>query len=615
LIKRRTHDNKRKLDERNSVIEAEALVKKHERHEIEDLAIPPPPVDVPIPEPMETLENQIYERPWDRRKAEEINSIMDADRTPKVRRKQKSSGDIVCSRQPVITTEHVVDDKISHDSNMKPKAIVGSENDARIDKPTVCKPQEQILPFERPEPMASPRPPRMTPPQQPTIESRFTDTKVQVVDNRDNKVSDAKDLIPPPLPEKKSKSGNNTKPQDSNKCKQIDNKSDFSEIGNLVSTEVPFKDTQSSDIKVTAEVHSQLKENVDKNDKENESCLQNLLSNSVNNIAVKNSSSKNISIGSPIAEKIMPHCDYVSAKSADSHTVISPNDISLAGNCYADNHASNEIPTASISTELTDAENLPVDLVILNAPKSSTSAEYLPEKISTVSSNLMSVNHTASSCEFLNSDECIKNQDDASVRYKEEISDNISTVKPLPSVALINIEKGEETKSVKPPWVKPKQKELDVIENTKSKEMLQPSINNLPKLVVNKANEVEEIPKAIIKDKSLQPGQSINNLPKLKIESKPEFTSIGISVDGQEKVETSSPVIDLPLVVPFPGKAKETGTVISAASQLVKQDSPKSLFNNIPKPFKTDLEKDVKPTTLAPTNNLEEDCNNFFKPS
>jgi len=68
-----------------------------------------------------------------------------------------------------------------------------------------------------------------------------------------------------------------------------------------------------------------------------------------------------------------------------------------------------------------------------------------------------------------------------------------------------------------------------------------------------------------------------NNLPKLKIIEAQHVDQ------EQEQRESSSQSPSTPLVVPFPGR--------SGPSQLVKQDSPKSLINNIPKPFKVEMDK------------------------
>ena len=134
----------------------------------------------------------------------------------------------------------------------------------------------------------------------------------------------------------------------------------------------------------------------------------------------------------------------------------------------------------------------------------------------------MEVNPSPQECDFPKYNECIpKNQVPAepSVVDKGEISSIAPIVKPFPltSIALKNLDKEDDSNIVKPPWVKPLQKESECIESKKTKEPVQPSINNLPKLVMNKTNDSEESPKQQLRGKPEQTKQSINNLPKLKM--------------------------------------------------------------------------------------------------
>ena len=180
-------DHKRKLGERASLTEAEIAAKKHDNRDTEDIIIPPPPPSIaPIPEPMECVEDQVYERPRERRGKEEERTVAkDVERTPKVRRRQKNSGELIVSKSASEQPESKQDS--IKKSTFTPK-IVRRKKSPQAEE--ASKPSE---PFERPEPQPSPRPPREnTPPIQ--HEPPQAEIKIEP------------EILPPPLPEKKRKS-------------------------------------------------------------------------------------------------------------------------------------------------------------------------------------------------------------------------------------------------------------------------------------------------------------------------------------------------------------------------------------------------------------------------
>merc|ERR1719458_976071 len=127
-----------------------------------------------------------------------------------------------------------------------------------------------------------------------------------------------------------------------------------------------------------------------------------------------------------------------------------------------------------------------------------------------------------------------------------------------------------EPTSTKPPWVKETPKNLSENAEAYSSQLptVLPSSPQQNEAPVSLTNHKEPAQKS-------KESRGINNLPRLKIDNQ---------VTGEfESNEVATPTTPLPLVVPFPGR--------TGPAQLVKQDSPKSLINNIPKPFKAEPEK------------------------
>ena len=143
-LSRRKQDHKRKHEERSSCTEREVMSKKADTRDSDDVVIsPPPPPKGAIPEPMESGEDQIYERPR-KMNIEDKRTSVDMEKTPKVRRKHKSSGDLIVTKTP--------------EPEIQPSLFTPKTPRTQRDF------KRETDPFERPEPQASPRPPRQTPP-------------------------------------------------------------------------------------------------------------------------------------------------------------------------------------------------------------------------------------------------------------------------------------------------------------------------------------------------------------------------------------------------------------------------------------------------------------------
>jgi hypothetical protein len=609
-IQRRRNENKRKLEERSSMLEAEVLLKKHEKQELDELMIPPPPVDVPIPEPMETLENQVYERPRDRKnRIEENGNIVNLDRTPKVRRKQKSLGDINAEKHASPVQEQIFYDALQE----QPNSLSGIEQ-RLIEEKLVLKDTKESLevPFERPEPMTSPRPPRsvrtISPPTEPMEKNLINIPETNCQDTDSNVLK----TIPPPLPEKKSKTTGTAKHPVLDKNVDIEKGStDLHE--RLRSPCVPVKDEVIKD--QCADVEN-ITEKTGASEIKNASPL--LMETVLDTACTQQQLCDQRSDIILIKDIIMPTCDHASVQTVHSPTVISSVDVCHVDNSSIETNLSNvsasKGPYLNRNISSSQAVELMQSTAEIDVAKGQES--YPQKKLLPPPSILSSVqpqigNITLETIavveegvpelkEFVS--EMQRNSEPAFVE-KEEISSSYPIVKPFPlQIPSKNCnEKGDkEVIVVRPPWVKPQQSETDSVDSRKTKETVQPSINNLPKLVQNKSADHEDQATQCPVVKQEQARLSINNLPKLKIDLKLDTSES--PPNHQEKILILSPDPALPLVVPFPGLNKEVGTVVSPHSQLVKQDSPKSLINNIPKPFKTETERFV--VQEIPTNQI-----------
>ena len=607
-------DHKRKLGERTSLTEAEIAAKKHDNRDTEDIIIPPPPPSTaPIPEPMECVEDQVYERPRERRVKEEERTVAkDAERTPKVRRRQKNSGELIVSKSASDQPESKQDS--IKKSTFTPKIV------RRKKSPQAEDSSKPIEPFERPEPQPSPRPPREnTPP----IQHEPPQAKIKI----------DSEILPPPLPEKKRKSiGKEKSPQKPQE--ELQPLPDSSVI-------IVAADSKNSAIENAANICNEPL--VNKNEMESEikrttNCdlESNLLNETLPVMSDKESPEKN-------------HCEKVSDVIIPSNVINAP--VPPKSKELRTEISETEESVSGKSRNVTDPEQKESILAGVTKPGN------LPDTLSSLP----------------NQSQQIQCQESLGLNHaKEEEKGKVDNtkierlVKPHPTMQL---EPEDDFKSQQPPWVNQDKGRLDKgtvcskkvqdLENsvcspnldriekaekvfetnslpkveeqsstpklkrsTEDRQSLKQSETNRP--IVNKENNIlspklkrnevdlcspnvqrpeeataaaspkiarpdseamkpsiNNLPKLVVKNISVEEQESyekpsspsINNLPKLKQVPTTDY--------GPEK-EKSSP----PLVVPFPGKQNDPLLSVS----LSKQESPKSLINNIPKPFKPEAE-------------------------
>eukprot|EP00091_Calanus_sinicus_P004585 TRINITY_DN14929_c0_g1_i1.p1 TRINITY_DN14929_c0_g1~~TRINITY_DN14929_c0_g1_i1.p1 ORF type:complete len:405 (-),score=88.94 TRINITY_DN14929_c0_g1_i1:259-1443(-) len=95
---RKKKEHKRKHENASST--GELVARKYERTDANDVQSHQPPHG-PVPEPMEIVDNQVYERPRDRKKSDEKNEAKE-NKTPRVRRKHKSQDDLLDNEDQLI---------------------------------------------------------------------------------------------------------------------------------------------------------------------------------------------------------------------------------------------------------------------------------------------------------------------------------------------------------------------------------------------------------------------------------------------------------------------------------------------------------------------------------
>jgi len=175
---------------------------------------------------MEIVENQVYERPKERKLTEDISE----NKTPCVRRKHNSQDNDLDNQKHRINTEVNKENQRKPPHKPKsPKPEYRDQNGDVIKKVVRKKPKhtENSEPFERPQPRASPRPPRTPPP--PDYEAEKAELKSsqrQISAPENQEKEQLIESIPPPLPEKKNKM-----PKSSENIKKIE------ELENPMSTE------------------------------------------------------------------------------------------------------------------------------------------------------------------------------------------------------------------------------------------------------------------------------------------------------------------------------------------------------------------------------------------
>jgi len=671
---RRKKEHKRKHENVSST--GELAAKKHERGDDLQAHQPPPG---PVPEPMEIVDNQVYERPRDRKKSGEKNDTKE-NKTPRVRRKHKSQDDILDSQDKGVKNSSEAPKESQRKPPHKPKSPKPDYRDqnGEVIKKVVRKKKhvENGEPFERPEPRASPRPPRTPPPPDFDEERnvkphgnrsppRHTSPPKKVTETTKLETNLQQDeSIPPPLPEKKHKS---PKVNESRKgSKEKDDRKQETLNNNHISScanEAPPALEKVASMEIISEkvsktvVDPEEAAKTSQNESQQKYTVQPIESSALD-IAM------NVSCDStPASMTVKDNSTVIPQKeSLDEHilqsekaTIESKESVSVAPTIQnkSEIHTSNlSKPAESASGKLnTSAESRKTQ------PSQSSVGESGNEPARTGQVTQYLDQNVPPKIQNINPEQSSKKDVQPLVKPFPSQPTNTKPMEFPPK----NISSPEPT-SIKPPWAKSENKlssneifsnkSLESIAKSKSnvKEPTSPSLNNLPKLVTQKSSEVpSKVSKMAMQvdshnRESTKLSVKPSELPNQdKVADKLETSHEAKVLRNEQESGPKSPIVKQPpLVVPFPGKpqvtpslqtekppqpaeikqiAKEqkapevvhpkqvppTDTLVvedsdphfspaqisqpNAPAQLMKQDSPKSLINNIPKPFKAESEK------------------------
>ena len=618
----RKHDHKRKLDE------TEIAAKKHDSRDSEEIIIPPPPPTVPVPEPMECTEDQVYERPRERRsKEEERTAGLDVEKTPKVRRKHRNSGELIVSKS---ASEHM---ESKQDPLKRPPItpkIVRRTISPKTDSPSRHIEKE---PFERPEPQPSPRPPRETPP---PMQPELVITEMRKED----------ETIPPPLPEKKRKSigkeKSPQKPQDDTTNLQNTNEviadSAASDCYNHVIIEVPnvMNETLGQDNKKESELKRTTncdleceplkgnssvisdKESHENNIVQHEKASDILIPNEMNipvsvnsnelgteiSVTEESVSGKSRNLTDPEQKEStpagvtepgsLPTPDSSSLDQAQSNLKDQCNEVIILNNDKEKGDFEKVKkerlvkPHPTMQIEIEDGFKSPQPPWVKQDTGRIETGASCAKKVKDLENTICSpkLGRVEKAEKILESNSMPKTAEKPTTTDTNSVEKQDSKISLKQPQIISPTVSGPENSILSPQFKRPEvnvsspkvQRPEPAVSSPKvvrpDVESLKPSINNLPKLVVKNIIVAEQ---QDVKEKQAPTSQSINNLPKLK-----PVTMIEQEFDDGLK----SPKTESPLVIPFPGKSKEPLQPIN----LVKQESPKSLINNIPKPYKPEPE-------------------------
>ena len=644
-VQRRKADHKRKLDERSSLVETELSSKKHDNRASEELHVPPPPPKIPLPEPMECLDDQVYERPRERRIKEDKRESVDMEKTPKVRRKHKSSGDLMVSPEPVSDNHQVQERK----PPVTPKPVKRPVN--KPEGEHFSRPSE---PFERPEPQPSPRPPRQTPPPVDNYqeEKSFETSRpsLHIVETVDD---------PPPLPEKKRKpagadkvlqlpdklssdlpKNNDADVRDTtvslnapktDPVERIDQKE--AKIEKIQSEIVPSCDLVSEPSKQNSTVISDMEshtENIVQIEKASDVSLLNVTKPPVSPISNElgietcvaeesvSGKSSNLTEPEPRRPQLsgfpdpgpLPTADSTDKHISDNHLTIDHKESAIK----LKNATEKEIkpdkkeplvkphPTKQLEAD-ESYKPVPPPWVKVDTPKIDSFQNLVSSpKVQRAENSTEGLHNRTeivikSDSQDLTKTTCSPDQESIisdskalhTVVCSPKITRTIKLSEPMDVSASPKLNRSENiTESVSTDINKSSEKFTETPKSPKAEsDSKRPSINNLPKLVIKPISNNNNEPRE--KQETQKP--SINNLPRLKTP-----TPSGDSLTDPNNDGVMSPRIDPPLVKPFPGKTSE----VLQPAKLMKQDSPKSLINNIPKPFKAEAEKPVSVSSNGP---------------
>jgi len=622
---RRKKEHKRKHENASSA--GDLVAKKHERVDVNDMQGHQPP-PAPIPEPMEIVDNQVYERPRDRKKSDEKNEAKE-NKTPRVRRKNKSQDDILDDQDMANKNNSDAPKEGQRKPPHKPKSPKPDYRDQNGDliKKVVRKKKhvENGEPFERPEPRASPRPPRspcppdfdeernvkpqkkQSPPRQSSPPKKVTETEKP----QNNLQPD--DSIPPPLPEKKHKSPKvndsrkGSKEKDDNKQEVLNNNHVSKSANEALPTHLEV---------APMEIASE---------KESKNLVDPVEAVKISQNEIRQNSEVHPTQNSVLDNEIKMSCDSTPAAMTvkDNSTVI-PQKESL------DEHiVQNEKTTMESKESMSAAPSLQNNSEI-HTPNLSKTAESASGKLnasaeskktqpsqSTVGESGKEPATAAQVTQYLDQNESpkIQNSNEFKINAGQNNKKDVQPlVKPFPSQPT-NTKPMEfppknvsspEPSSIKPPWAKLEgklssdkifsNKSLESISKSKSsvKEPTSPSINNLPKLVTQKSTEAPPMspklaPQSDSMTKESTKPSAGSNLPKLIQDITPEKGAapkeVKVSRNEQEISPKSPTIKQPPLVVPFPGKPQVTAPIQAEqpppASKPV-QIQPISKEQNIP---------------------------------
>ena len=601
---------RRKKEKRKMEASAEGQVpKKYEKNE--EASQPPPPSYERAPEPME--EEQVYERP--RTRGEERRK--EDGRTPRVRRKHKSNEEVLEGGEAKVASD--VQRKPPHKpKSPRPHHHHDQNGEVKKEKHRKEKKTQEngCQPFERPVPCASPRPMRTPPPPDWNEDTEPSPPALE-------------DGLPPPLPEKKKKSpAHQPEPSADPEPSIVDplpqpNLTQPHHEAMVAKQTDPLEDstvqqTPAAPAPVQVAPPPQISE-AEKLKLEEEAkiqTLQRLVEAVQNGFSSVQSMVQSLPGASPQpappptfptnSKYVAPVCDL---PTKDNSSVIAPAE---TFNNLNGERGQNET-TANAQNQAQSIEDSQVSVPAESASgKPSWPAE--PEKRSEASS-AGSVEEAGSSPDVHPAQQSQDQNPPASAQHSNEwrptqppavqtptsppvaapvqstthTEQPISSpkqnvppplVKPFPSQPT-NSRPAEfppkgiaspEPTSTKPPWVKdPKPLSPEDTQASLSSSPLQKEAPSLSITSIKSPSSPKQKDAPPLSPKHKE-APSINNLPKLKINE---------TVPTEQEVPESPN--QPPLVVPFPGKTGPT--------QLVKQDSPKSLINNIPKPFKSETEK------------------------
>ena len=558
---RKKKEHKRKHENTSSNGE---IAKKHERQE--EVHLPPPHHG---PEPMEIVENEIYERPKERRP--KSCDLLDESKTPKSRRKKSSK-------------ENIPENETQKRPPHKPKSPKPEhcEQNGEVKK-VVRKKKHHVEngePFERPEPRASPRPPR-TP-----VPPEFEEENVKSKESPPRQVKSPPKKISPPRqvksPPKKASPPRQTKsppkkvspPRQSKSPSKKASPSKPCETSPIetIPPPLPEKKHKSKSPKSSERSHKSEQEIIIDNNINNNSEFNNLSVPQPEAILSDNRSKENDNLNGVLNNNINESCD--STLEVNS-SVINPNEsINLneketvieESKCEDSTNHSRLSASNIAQPQLLESEESASGKQSVTAESQDQPSQFSVQDLGSVPA--LTGHGTQAQDQNVSPK---ANNINAELSNKKREENVQPLVKPFPSQPtntkpLEFPPKTPEHSSIKPPWAKSDNKiqpneiftnkSQEIVPKTKSNNEIQkPSINNLPKLVTQESTE------------PLQNHDSQNNKVSNNEQVSADISQKNVVQEAETNVETKPP----PLVVPFPGKQmaqQQTSTEPKSANQV-----------------------------------------------